>query len=106
MNYYMRHDGTFSGQYICVRLEDIANKNLHRRIGRSHFKMQFHRTEVVKHPAGRENEPVFPLTNKYYHCNYSLEDIENKKDEICDVPVRETPESERPELPADFMEKI
>ena len=29
LDYYMRHDGVFSGQYICVKLDDFANKNLH-----------------------------------------------------------------------------
>ena len=32
LDYYMGPDGKFSGQYICVCLEDFVAKNLHRRV--------------------------------------------------------------------------
>ena len=54
----MYSSGEFSGQYICVPLEGFAHKNLYRRVGYKHFKLHYHRIEVVKLPPGAI-EPIF-----------------------------------------------
>ena len=77
LDYYVKPDGKFSGQYIVCDLESFANKNLHHRIGPTHFKLSLHRTEVVRNPIGAD-EPVFPLRERYWNHNYTLEGIEKK----------------------------
>ena len=46
LDYYMGPDGKFTGQYICVVLEDFVGKSLHKRVERQHFKLRLHRSEV------------------------------------------------------------
>ena len=70
-------NGEFSGQYIVCDLESFANKNLHHRIGAGHFKLELHRTDVVRDPVGAD-VPIFPLRAKYYQANYTLEGVEKK----------------------------
>ena len=73
-------------------LEDFVDKNIYHLIGAKHFNLHMHRTEVVKKPAGMCDEPVFPLANRYYRANYSLEGLEARnKAEIpgCDAKVYE-----------------
>ena len=50
---------------------------MHRRVERSHFQIHLHRTEITKRPHSAPY-PIFPLKKKYYHCNYTLEGIENR----------------------------
>ena len=59
LDYYMGPDGKFSGQYICVSLEDFVGKNLHCRVERQHFKLRLHRSEVLRRPTTTANQPIF-----------------------------------------------
>ena len=65
LDYYCAENGKFTGQYVVADLEDFTFKNLHHRIGRGHFKLRLHRTEVVREPANCDF-PVFPLLKMYY----------------------------------------
>ena len=77
LGYYLAPGGKFTGQYIVSDLEDFAGKNLHRHIGRGHFHISIHRTEVVRNPIGTR-APVFPLMKKYWRANYTLGGVEDK----------------------------
>ena len=59
LDYCRGIEGKFSGQYVVCDLKDFVGKNLHHRIGRQHFRLHLHRTEVVKLPVGT-GEPIFP----------------------------------------------
>ena len=77
----MGPDGKFTGQYICVGLEDFVGKSLHTRIDRQHFKLRLHRTEVLRRPVSAPC-PVFPLRRKYVASNWTLKRLESKDVEI------------------------
>lgn len=77
LDYYIGPDGKFSGQYICVCLEDFVGKNLHRRVERQHFKLRLHRTEVLRRP-NTVDHPVFPLRRKNIASNYTMKGLESR----------------------------
>ena len=54
LDYYVSYDGLFTGQYICVTLENLAGKSLHRKINKAHFNLKLNRIEVVKRPANQK----------------------------------------------------
>ena len=58
LDYYVGPSGLFTGQYICVVLEDFVGENLHRAVARQHFRLRLHRTEVLKRPVG-VSQPLF-----------------------------------------------
>ena len=41
------------------------------------FKLHVHRTESVRDPIKREQNPIFPLWKKYWRANYTLEGLES-----------------------------
>ena len=75
MDYYIDGKGQFTGQYICVDLEDFCFKNLHIRVGPKHFNLHYHRIEVVRDPTGAD-EPIFPLLHRYQQMNETLDGLE------------------------------
>ena len=89
LDYYVGSSGLFTGQYICVVLEDFVGKNLHRAVARQHFRLRLHRTEVLKRPVG-VSQPLFPLVKKYNRSNFTVEGLEAKDSEVdispTDVP--------------------
>ena len=40
LDYYTGPDGKFIGQYICVGLEELVGKSLHKRVERRRFKLR------------------------------------------------------------------
>ena len=71
LDYYVSPTGEFTGQYICVCLEDFVGESLHRDVGKQHFNLKLHRVEVVKLPP-QATRPIFPLKDKYYESNYTM----------------------------------
>ena len=63
LDYYVGPDGLFTGQCLCVCMEDFAGKNPHTRVDRQHFQLKLHRAEVLKRPAGAAR-PYFPFQNE------------------------------------------
>ena len=60
LDYYTGPSERFTGQYSVADLEDFVHKHLHSKVGKEHFNLSLHRTEVCRDPAGA-TEPVFPL---------------------------------------------
>ena len=75
LGYYNWPGAKFSGQYICVDLEDFVGKSLHAGTSADTFTLSFHRTEVVRDPVG-PTAPIFPLKRKYMKANYTIEGLE------------------------------
>ena len=40
LDYYVALGGTFTGQYICVTLENFVGKSLHRRADKKHYQLK------------------------------------------------------------------
>ena len=77
LDYYVA-GGHFTGQYVVCDLSDFKGKNLATRIGKEHFKLHLHRTEVVRMPSGYGvDEPIFPLRKKYFYSNCRIEGLES-----------------------------
>jgi len=86
LDYYVNWRGEFTGQYVVCPLENFVGANLDFRAPAKSFKLSLHRTEVCRrptHPSGTSpdeiDNPIFPLQQKFYHQNMTLEGMEETR---------------------------
>ena len=75
LDYHISPFGEFTGQYMCVCLEDLVGKSLHRDVDLQHFKLKRHRVEFAKLPPSI-SIPIVPLKRKFFESNCMVEGLE------------------------------